>query len=347
MNIAIIGSGFFGVSLSIILAKKHKIDLYEKESDILQGASRVNQFRFHQGYHYPRSNKTINEIKKYKNSFQKFFGNNIFGKTENFYSISKYRSKTSFSNYLKFLKKNKLFFKVYKNKNFFSRNIEGTIIVNEKILNYFKIKKKLKKTLKKNSVHLNFKKEFKKENFSKYDKVIIATYQNNNYVLKKLGITVKNKFRYELVEKILLKLPKRFKNKSFVVLDGNFVCLDPYIGTNKHLLSDVKFSKIEIVKSIMPVFKHKNKKFLNKGLIVNKKISNFDNFVKHGSLFLPFLKKAKYAGSYFVVRTLKHNVEKTDERVSIVKKVNKKVIVILSGKWNTCIGIAKYIENNL
>ena len=52
-------------------------------------------------------------------------------------------------------------------------------------------------------------------------------------------------------------------------------------------------------------------------------------------------------GSFFVVRTLKNNVEKTDERVSSVKKINEKVTVILSGKWNTCIGIAKYINNNL
>ena len=37
-KIAIIGSGFFGVTLALILSKKHKIDLFEKKKTILNGA---------------------------------------------------------------------------------------------------------------------------------------------------------------------------------------------------------------------------------------------------------------------------------------------------------------------
>ena len=51
-----------------------------------------------------------------------------------------------------------------------------------------------------------------------------------------------NEFKFEFVEKILIK-PKKFQKKSYVVVDGNFVCVDPYVGTNYHLLSDVKNSK--------------------------------------------------------------------------------------------------------
>ena len=61
MKIAIIGSGFFGSTIALKLSKSHKVDLYEKEKDILNGASKINQFRFHLGFHYPRSKKTINE----------------------------------------------------------------------------------------------------------------------------------------------------------------------------------------------------------------------------------------------------------------------------------------------
>ena len=34
MKIAIIGSGFYGCSLAIILSKKNQVDVYEKEKDI-------------------------------------------------------------------------------------------------------------------------------------------------------------------------------------------------------------------------------------------------------------------------------------------------------------------------
>ena len=62
MKIAIIGAGFFGSTIALKLSKKHTVHLFEKEKDILNGASRVNQFRFHMGFHYPRSQKTIKEI---------------------------------------------------------------------------------------------------------------------------------------------------------------------------------------------------------------------------------------------------------------------------------------------
>ena len=105
MKIAIIGAGFFGCTAALILSKKHDIDLYEKYDSILNGASFVNQFRFHLGYHYPRSNKTVEEIKNNYKDFKKFFGNSIFQKTLNLYGIAKKKSKVSYKDYIKFLKK--------------------------------------------------------------------------------------------------------------------------------------------------------------------------------------------------------------------------------------------------
>ena len=46
---------------------------------------------------------------------------------------------------------------------------------------------------------------------------------------------------------------------SYVVVDGKFVCLDPYLGTNYHLLSDVRYSKIEVIKKTLPLFKSNKK----------------------------------------------------------------------------------------
>ena len=64
MKIAIIGAGFFGATAALKLSKYHDVDLFEKKKDILNGASKINQFRFHLGFHYPRSKKTLNEIKR-------------------------------------------------------------------------------------------------------------------------------------------------------------------------------------------------------------------------------------------------------------------------------------------
>ncbi len=347
MKIAIIGSGFFGSSLALILSKSHKIDLYENKNEIMCGASKANQFRFHSGYHYPRSQKTVKEINKYKKIFTNYFGLKIFNQTQNYYSIAKKNSKVSVNQYIKFLKKNDLYFKKYRNSKFFSNKISSSFRVKEKILNYFNIKEIIKKKITKMNINLKLNRQLKKKNLKDYDKVIICTYSNNNKILKSFGINNLKKYKYELVEKIIISLPQKYKNKSFVVLDGNFVCVDPYLGTKYHLLSDVKCSKLEIINSKIPNFKHKNKKFLNKGIIKNKSLSNFENFKKNSSRYLPFIKNAKYIGSYYVVRMLKTNVENTDERVNAINVINNKLITVLSGKWNTCVGLAQEIKKLL
>lgn len=342
MKIAIIGAGFFGLTLGLFLSNRHNVEIFEEKKTILNGASFSNQFRFHHGYHYPRSQKTVKEINKSKDLFKNFYDVDSLGKTSNFYLLAK-ESKVNFEIYKKFLKKNKLPFKILKN--IYDKNIiEKFILTNEEILNYHNFKKKLILKINKSKVSLKLNTEFKKKYAKDFDKVIVATYSNNNNVLNKLGIKKVNKFKFELVEKILIKLPKKFKNKSFIVIDGKFVCVDPYLGTDYHLLSDVKLSKLETIISKFPDFKHKNKKYVNKGIIKNIKISQFKNFILRSSHYLPFLKNAKYIGSMFVIRAIMRNKEKTDERTSIVTYHSKKIISILSGKWNNCVFLAKNLK---
>ena len=342
MKIAIIGSGFFGCTLATILSKKNQVDLYEKESSIFKGASSCNQFRFHSGYHYPRSQKTVNEINKSKNDFISFYTKKVFAITKNYYVVAK-KSKVNFKRYTRFLKKNKLYFKKVDILKKIS-TIEKSIITDEKILNFFRTKKILLKKIKQSKINLYLNKEFKKKDLKKYDKVLIATYSNNNLVLSNLGIKKLETNKYQLVEKIIIKLPNEYKRKSYVVIDGNFVCVDPYLGTKYHLLSDVKLSKIETITSKYPRFNSSKKKHLNKGIIKNKKISKFSEFILNSSKYLPFLKKAKYVGSMFVVRALKKNKENTDERVTSINYHNKKIISIFSGKWNNCVYLAKNLN---
>ena len=53
---------------------------------------------------------------------------------------------------------------------------------------------------------------------------------------------------------------------------------------------------------------------------------------------------ALYIGSMFVIRTIMKNKEKTDERTSAITKHSKKVLSILSGKWNNCVYLAENLK---
>ena len=347
-KIAIIGCGFYGGALAIKLSKDNLIDVYENQKKIMQGASRVNQFRYHMGYHYPRSLTTIDEIKK-ADEFNK--RNNYFypftQKTYNYYGIAEKNTKTSIKKYFEILNKSKLKFKIFDD--LLDKSILKKFIKSSEFnLNYFKYKNDLEKKIKKNkNINLFLNRTFTKKDKNKYDKIIVCTYSNNNKVLKNLGIKNLKKYKYELVEKILVKLPSEYKNKSYVILDGQFVNIDPYLGTPYHLLSNVKFSKIEVIEGFYPNFKSSKKSFLNKGIIKNIKMSNYNKFIQDSHKMLPFLKKSSYKGSLFVTRTIERNKIKTDERRVAIQKHNKKIYSIFSSKWNLSYLIANKLSKKI
>jgi D-amino-acid oxidase len=221
------------------LSKKYNVTIFDKSNEILSGASKKNQLRFHKGYHYPRSKKTLNEIRILSSLFINFFGKDVLGSTINYYGVAKENSKITYDKFLKFLKINKLSYKKYSGKYFNLKNVSGTLISEETNLNYFKIKKKINTFLKKTSIKLRLNTRFKKSLISKYDKIIIACYDQNNNLLNQLGIKPKQKYRFELIEKIIISLPIKFYNKSFMVFGLPLVARN--LTELKILINDVKY----------------------------------------------------------------------------------------------------------
>ena len=344
-KICIVGAGIFGCTIALRLSenKSYLIDIIEKNDDIMNGVTMKNQQRFHLGYHYPRSQKTINEIKNSYKNFIKFYGDKIFGNTINLYGISNVKSKLTFLNYIKKLKKSELSIKHNKSLDIFTDLVENSILTDEKILNYFKFKKNVRsKIFSKKNINLKLGHSFKKDVYDSYDKIILCTYSNNNELLKKFNITKIPKMSYELVEKIIIELPKKFKKISAVILDGNFLNFDPYIGTKFHLLSVVTKSKIEIIQNKFPLFKNKKKYLIEKKNHNSIHISNFKNFIIEGKKYVPILSKAKYINSFYTVRCT--NIDKNSHnRTNEIKLYNDKIITVLSGKWNTCVNVANDI----
>ena len=83
MKIAVVGAGIFGVTAAWKLASLgHNVDLYEREKEILQAASGINQYRLHMGYHYPRSDETAMDSKIGAQVFQEEYGECIIKNTD-------------------------------------------------------------------------------------------------------------------------------------------------------------------------------------------------------------------------------------------------------------------------
>ena len=71
----VVGAGVFGLSSALALTNYgFQVDVKEKSNDILTGASSINQYRLHKGYHYPRSKETAQECLDGIKSFKRKYG---------------------------------------------------------------------------------------------------------------------------------------------------------------------------------------------------------------------------------------------------------------------------------
>lgn len=348
MKVAIIGGGFFGCATALEIKnkfKKSKIEIFDKKKDILFSASGKNQFRCHLGYHYPRSEETIRECQNSNISFKKYLKNSFID-TVNYYAISKKNSKTDFNQYLKILEKNDLKYEICSSKLLLPNTISGEIKVPEKIIDISIARKTLKESLFKNDILLKLKNKVDlNSNFlRKYDLVVLCSYDENNSNLKNLENIKKEKFFYQLVVKNIVKLPQIYKKKSVVVLDGDFMCLDPYGKSDFTLLGSVKKS-VKLDKQDFSLgLKEYDKRYLNSPFFKNINYSNFKEIKKDFKSFFVNFDKVKYLKSFSIIRSTKKNLK--DARLTSYK-VKKNLIIVHSGKWINCFDLGKKIANKI
>lgn len=342
VNIAIIGGGFFGTSIALKLKEyfnNFNVSIYEKKGDLLEGTSGKNQFRCHRGYHYPRSIKTFMECKASLNSFENFY-HSSFIKSNNYYSISKKKSKTNFEEYLKYLDKVNLKYEITSHPLIKNEMSEGIIKVNEKIIDIQKARRHIKKKLINIGVNINLNYEVELNNSfcKKNDLIILATYENNNLLKCQMKFNT-DKYYFQLVEKIIVDTPKSYKNFSCVVLDGDFVSIDPY-GQN-HIIGHVTKSDIrhENTNKYMKL-NIKEKKLIDQYYTNALEHSRYPAIKKDFQKFFNDFENTKYLKSFFVMRCTKKNNE--DERTTSVEYIDK-FISVHSGKWINCIEAAESI----
>ena len=343
MKIAIIGAGIFGVTIATNLAKHHSIDLYEQQNDILQSASGINQYRVHRGYHYPRSSDTAIAVSSVEPLFKKEYSDSIIKNVNHYYCIAKKNSLTNSQQFQNFCSKHNLEFTKTHLELLNSNSIQLCVKVKEDLFDPSKLKSICLKKLKSNNVNLLLNTKADDKIFSNYDFVIICTYANINSILTKYPLKQMN-YQFEICEKPVVKLPSSFNEKSIVIMDGPFMCVDPFGNSGNFVLGNVVHAIHHTNIGKSPVIPKEFQSLLNNQIIPNPPITNFKNFISTAEKFIPEIKNAKHLGSMFTIRAVPPNVDKTDERPTLVQKIDDKIISVFSGKIPTCIQTSKEIE---
>lgn len=342
-KIAVVGAGIFGITIACKLAKKYKVDLFEMNKDILMGASGINQFRVHRGYHYPRSIETIMSSKLSEPQFKREYNEAINDLAQHYYSIAKYDTLTSGERYLEILKTVGLEYEIASLNFLNSEEIDLTIKVEESLIDPFKLKTVCYEKISKHKVNLLLNTKATDDILKDYDKVIICTYSQNNSLLND-ETSLQRDYQFELCEKIIVGLPEEFKNTSLVLLDGPFMCFDPYGETGDFLIGNVVHAIHSTNVGKLPYVDAKYKDLINNGVCNVPEVTKFKECVESTTKFIPIFNKAIYKGSMFTFRTVLPHKEKTDERPTVVTKVNDKIITVFSGKIVNCVQASEDVE---
>lgn len=134
MRIAIIGAGWFGCHLGMALRREFDVTIFEKESDVFQGASGANQNRLHQGFHYPRSAATRDYAQLGYQQFLDAYGFLCESIEHNLYAIAKHVSLMDFRTYLAVMDSQNLEYKVVRASDYGLTNVEGCICCPEMLI---------------------------------------------------------------------------------------------------------------------------------------------------------------------------------------------------------------------
>src|SRR3990167_7808624 len=335
MKVAIVGGGLFGCTTAIHAARLgHDVHLFERGSDILGAASAVNQFRLHRGYHYPRSSATARECKATEASFRAEYGECVIdGST--IYAIAD-GSRTSPVDYLGFCVAHDLPFRAASapfDTTSLSIAIEGV----EGLIDPVKLRELIFGRL--DGVKIHLRTPATPALRDQFNIIVIAAYAGTNDVALALDCAVEP-FQYEVIEKPVLRLPRRYKSFSMVVMDGEFCSLDPYGETGLHIMGHVKHAIHSANTGLEAEVPEHLVGYLNRGIIEKPEGSRIAGFIESGSKYIPVLSKAEYIGSMFTIRAVLPERDATDERPTLVEALDGQVIRIFSGKLGTCVAAA-------
>lgn len=340
MRIAVIGAGLFGCTAAIHAARAgHEVHLFEKSGQILGAASAVNQQRVHAGFHYPRSPRTIRECQAGLASFRAEYGKALITDGQQYYAIAAEGSKTRCEDFLDVCIDHDLTFDLgcpHVNPDAVSLSIR----VDEARIDPAQMLNIVSRSLRETGVRLHLCTEAGSGLRDEFDAIIVASYANTNETVFELGCAVEP-YQYEVVEKPVLKLPPEMRNAGIVIMDGPFCSLDPWGQTGMHVMGHVEHAIHASFTGLDANVPPDLEAYLNKGIVDCREHTRVSQFIEAGRAFIPALDDAEYIGSMWTVRAVLPHRDETDERPTLVTRLDSGVIRVFSGKLGTAVSAAR------
>lgn len=331
MRIAIIGGGLFGCTAAIYAARHdHDVHLFEIKNELMSGVSRHTFARLHRGAHYPRSHETGRECRAGEAAFRAEYGAAVIDRGRQYYIVAPQNSHVDRDEFFRFLANEEIPFE----------NDGNVFRVVEPRVDLQAMAAIVKDKMDISGVNVHFGCGASYEMRDEFDKIVVATYSNNNAALNVLGCERKE-HKFQVVEKPVVLLPKKFADVSVVVVDGPFGCIDPLDNTPLHVIGHVVESIHSCNVGMRAVVPDHLSKLIGKGIIRDPQYTRFKEMVDGLRPYIDGIGEAKHIGSAYMVRAVLAHEEATDKRPTLVQALDGQVSTIFSGKLGTACDAAK------
>ncbi|WP_182882300.1 FAD-dependent oxidoreductase [Microbispora sp. H10949] len=342
-RVAVVGGGIFGVTSALHLDRAgYDVVLFERNSDLLLGASSTNQRRLHRGYHYPRSIDTARSVLDGVGSFATEFPESVVSSCRRYVAIAREKSLVDAETFLGFL--DHMGLEYYEQYPPFLRreSVEISLRVEESGIDVERLRGLCWRKLRRSLVEVRLRAPVELSDLEDFDHVVLATYAALNHIETTIpGRAMQYKF--EVCEKPVVKLPPEYRDTSLIILDGPFMCIDPIAGTDTFLFGNVAHAIHASTVGLLPLVPEPLIGLVDNGLRRNPSPTNFPLFVAGASEFLVGIEEADHMGSLFTIRAVLPHVEDTDARPTLVHRINERVTSVFSGKISTCVDAAREV----
>jgi hypothetical protein len=126
-------------------------------------------------------------------------------------------------------------------------------------------------------------------------------------------------------------------------MDGPFMSVGPVGRSDMFVLGHVVHSIHSTNDGYEPEIPDALQPYIDGGIVRGPRVTRFGKFVEAGAQFIPALAQAQHIGSMYTIRTVLPHRDTTDERPTLVSRVEDKIIQVFSGKLGNCVEAAKAV----
>lgn len=333
---AIVGGGFYGVRLALMLrATGRTVLLVERESMLLGRASLRNQARVHNGYHYPRSLLTSLRSRINYARFLVEYAECVDRSFPHYYAVGRGMSKITSTQFAEFCRRIEAPFApapLAVARLFDATRIDAVFEVQECAFDAAKLRARVSRELAAAGVDVRLETEATRLEASAggagarllfegpggsaavtAELVLNCTYSRLNRLLANSNAPI-IPAKHELTEMALVDPPPQLEGAAVTVMDGPFFSMMPYPSRGKFTLSHVRYTPHASWHDVpgQPLTDAQP-------LLANRE-TRFMHMVRDAARYLPVMRHCRYADSLWEVKTVMPRSEQDDSRPILLQR---------------------------